>query len=86
MSNRSYYEKKRTSLPVPMIPESPEWPKLIGQLVRAGVSKVEIAEHIGVAREGLYGIYSKGSEPKYSTGVKLLALVASLPSKDQPPT
>lgn len=50
MSNRSYYEKKRITLPTQIIPTAPEWPKLIGQLVRAGVSKVEIAEHIGVVR------------------------------------
>lgn len=78
MSNKSYYIKKRNTIQKPDIGPPPNWRQMIDQIIRIGVPKAHIAEHMNISREYLYnGIYSGRSEPPYTAGKILIALAKS---------
>lgn len=50
-----------------------DWPLLLGELERAGLSGAEVARRLGVPQPTVHH-WKTGAEPGYSDGARLIAL------------
>lgn len=59
-----------------------DWKQVISELISSGLTQCEIAKAAGVAQSAISELYTgKTTEPRYSTGLRLMQLRRRKPKK-----